>query len=230
MQMLREKEKEKAPSKKLKEKIHACVSSFQKLGMVVNEALEQGREEEFTDKEIGKMIRDEMLQAGFDRSTVAGYLPSSAKQKPRGKPGSGNKISRKNLQTEAVKYPMLEQELIQESDILAKDDFAEQKKQLDEENIRPVPEAPIVDIQRVTPSEGSIELQSAIIELDPEEDEYDVEHLEKYSRSTLEKIVKWQHRNLERFQEGYNEGATWKPKYMKLKAAHKKTTGRDPVD
>jgi hypothetical protein len=32
MMVLLEKEKEKAPSKKLKEKIHACITSFQKLG------------------------------------------------------------------------------------------------------------------------------------------------------------------------------------------------------
>jgi hypothetical protein len=91
-----------APSEKFKEKIHACMSSFQKLGAAVKEALEQGRIEGFTDREIGKMIRDEMLQAGFERSTIAGYLPSSAKRKPRGKPGSRNKISGKNPQTESV--------------------------------------------------------------------------------------------------------------------------------
>jgi hypothetical protein len=59
MIMLMEKEKEKAPSKRLKEKIHACISSFQKLGTAVKEALKQGREEGFTDKEI--VIREEML-------------------------------------------------------------------------------------------------------------------------------------------------------------------------
>ena len=110
---------EKAPSENLKEKIHACISSFQKLRAAVNEALEQGRKEGFTDREIGKMIRDEMLQAGFERSTITGYLPSSAKQKPRGKPGSRNKISGKNPQTEAVEDPRLKEEQIQESDILS---------------------------------------------------------------------------------------------------------------
>jgi restriction endonuclease Mrr len=143
MTILLEKEKEKAPSKKLKEKIHACISSFQKLGAAVNEALEQGRKEGFTDREIGKMIRDEMLQAGFERSTIAGYLPSSAKQRPRGKHGSRNKISGKNPQTGAVEDPRLEEEQIQESDILAKDDFDEQKR-IDEEENRPVP-VPVPD-------------------------------------------------------------------------------------
>jgi hypothetical protein len=195
-------QKEKAPSKKLKEKIHACISSLQKLGTAVNEALEQGREEGFSDKEIGKMIREEMLQAGFDRSTVAGYLPSSAKQKPRGKPGSHNKISGKNPQTQAVDSPVLEQEQIQESDVLAIDDFEEKKEQTDEEKNRPVPETPVVYVQRVTPSRGNIELQPAFIEQDPEEDGYDIEHLEKYSRSTLERIIKCQHKHLHESESG----------------------------
>jgi hypothetical protein len=220
-------QKEKAPSKKLKEKIHACISSFQKLGTAVNEALEQGRKEGFADKEIGKMIRDEMLQAGFERSTVAGYLPSSAKQKPRGKPGSHNKISGKNPQTQAVDSPVLEQEQIQESDVLAIDDFEEKKEQTDEEKNRPVPETPVVHVQRVTPSRDNIELQPAFIEQDPEEDGYDIEHLEKYSRSTLERIIKWQHKQL---QEDHNEGTSWKSKYVSLKAEYKRTTGKDWVD
>jgi hypothetical protein len=226
--MLMEKEKEKAPSKKLKEKIHACVSSFQKLGTTVNEALEQGREEGFTDKEIGKMIRDEMLRAGFDRSTVAGYLPSSAKQKPRGKPGSGNKISRKNLQTEAVVQPEIPQFILKEEDVLAIDDIEEQKQQMDAVGNTPIPQPSVVDTQRVTPSDSVIKLQSTSIELDPaEEDEYDIENLEKYSRSTLERIIKWQHKHL---QECYNKGTSWESKYMSLKAEYKRATGKDWID
>lgn len=161
------------------------MSSLQKLGMAVKEALEQGRKEGFTDREIGKMIRDEMLQAGFQRSTIAGYLPSNAKQKPRGKPGSRKKISRKNLQTGTVEDPRLEEEQIQESDILA------------------------------------------YIELNPERDQYDIEHLEKYSRSTLVRIIKWQQKHT---QEGYNEGTSWKSKYMSLKAKYNRVIGKDWVD
>jgi hypothetical protein len=197
------------PSEKLKEKIHACMSSLQKLGMAVKEALEQGRKEGFTDREIGKMIRDEMLQAGFQRSTITGYLPSSAKQKPRGKPGSHKKISRKNLQTGTVEDPRLEEEQIQESDILAKDDFDEEKKQIDEKENRPVP------------------VFDSYIELNPERDEYDIEHLEKYSRSTLVRIIKWQHKYT---QEGYNEDASWKSKYLSLKAKYNRVIGKDWVD
>jgi hypothetical protein len=213
-------QKEKAPSKKLKEKIHACISSFQKLGTAVNEALEQGRKEGFADKEIGKMIRDEMLQAGFERSTVAGYLPSSAKQKPRGKPGSHNKISGKNPQTEAVKDPKLDGEQIDESDILAKDDFEEQEKN------RPVPYSR-ADVQHAAPSKSVIELESAYTEIDPEGNKYDLEQLEKYSRNTLERIIKWQHKCL---QESHNEAMTWKSKYLSLVITYEKATGRDLVD
>jgi hypothetical protein len=214
------------PSERLKEKIHACISSFQKLGAAVKEALEQGRTEGFTDREIGKMIRVEMLQAGFERSTIAGYLPSSAKQRPRGKPGSRNKISGKNPQTGAVEDPRLDEEQIQESDILAKDDFEELNKSKHEEKYRPVPEAHVADLERVTPSRDDVGLQFAPIE-DPREGEYDIEHLERYSRSTLERIVKWQHKHL---QEGYNESISWKSKYMSLKTEYKRATDKDWID
>jgi hypothetical protein len=221
-------EKQKAPSEKLKEKIHACMSSTQKLGAAVNEALEQGRKEGFTDREIGRMIRDEMLRAGFERSTIAGYLPSSAKQKPRGKPGSYNKISGKNPQTEAVENRELEEEQIQESDILAKDDFEEQKKRIDEGVNRPVALPNLrTDAQCVASLENVIEVRSASVELDPEGDEYDIEHLEKYDRNALEHIIKWQHK---RIQEGDIEGTLWKSKYKSLKAAYKNVTDRDWVD
>ena len=55
----------------------------------------------------------------------------------------------------------------------------------------PVSQPSVVIMQRVTPSESVIKLQSSFIELDPANDEYDIEHLEKYSRNTLERIIKW---------------------------------------
>jgi hypothetical protein len=225
--MLNEKAREKAPSKKLKEKILACVSSFQKVGTAVKEALDQGRKEGFIDKDIGKMIREEMLQAGFERSTIAGYLPSSAKQKPRGKPGSHKRISGKNPQTEAVENPKLEQKQIQGSDFLAKEDLEEQKKKTkDKNNI--LPEERIVDVQlQSDPPDSIIQLQSASIELDPAEGKYDIENLQKYSKSALERLIKLQHKHL---QEGHKEGALWKSKYISLKLAYKKDTGKDWVD
>lgn len=225
--MLMEKEKEKAPSKRLKEKIHACIASFQKLGTAVYEALEQGRKEGFTDKEIGKMIREEMLQAGFERSTVASYLPSSAKQRPRGKPGSRNKISGKNPQTNAVDDPKLEEEQLQ-YEILAKDDREEQNNKIHENKNSPTPEAPAVDVLRVGSSVGNIEVQAAAaIEPGTEVDEYGIENLENYSKSTLIRIIKLQHKRL---QEGSKEGKSWKSKYMRLKSEYRRATGKYWID
>jgi hypothetical protein len=189
-QMLSEKEQEKARSKKLKEKIHACISSFQKVGTAVKEALEQGRKVGFTDKEIGKMIREEMLRAGLTRQTVNNYLPKSAKAKPR-RNSSGRlsepRFSKKFLPNEAVVLPELPQPetIVEEENILAKENIEEHKQQMDAVENVPVPESSAVDMQHVTPSK----LQSAYIELDPTEDEYDIENLENYSRSMFKKPV-----------------------------------------
>jgi hypothetical protein len=198
-------QKEKAPSKKLEEKIHACISSLQKLGTAVNEALEQGREEGFSDKEIGKMIREEMLRAGLTRQTVSNYLPKSAKAKPRGNP-SGRfpkpKFSKKFLLNVAVVQQEIPQpEMVVKEDVLAIDDIEEQGQQMDVEGNTPVLESSVVELQCIIPSE-SVKFQSASIELDPEVDEYDIENLEKYSRSTLERIIKWQHKHLHESESG----------------------------
>jgi hypothetical protein len=223
MNMLMKKEKEKAPSKKLKEKLHACASSFQKLGNAVNEVLEQGRQEGFTDREIGQMIREEMLRAGLTRQTVSNYLPKSAKAKPRGNPSgrfSGPKFSKNFLLNAAVELPGEPQpEAILIEDILAIDEIEEQKQQTNTVGNAPVSESSVVGIQRTRPK--------SIMKLDPAEGEYDIEHLEKYSRNALEQIIKWQHKHL---QEDHNKGTPWKSKYMSLKAAYKKATGRDWVD
>lgn len=207
-QILNEKkEQEKAPSKKLKEKIHACISSFQKIGTAVKEALEQGRKEGFADKEVGKMIREEMLRAGLTRQTVNNYLPKSAKAKPRGNPSGRSleaKFSKKFLLNEMVvrqEQPRL-QTIADEEDILAKDDYEKPKQKMDAGENTPVSQPSAVIVQPVAPSESAIRLQSSFIELDPAEDEYDIEHLEKYSRNTLELIIKWQHKHL---QEGHNK-------------------------
>ena len=117
MRKLNEKEEqEKAPSKKLKEKIHACISSFQKIGTAVKEALEQGRKEGFADKEVGKMIREEMLRAGLTRQTVNNYLPKSAKAKPRGNP------SGRPLETKFSKNFLLNEMVVRPECTAARDD------------------------------------------------------------------------------------------------------------
>jgi len=106
--------------------------------------------------------------------------------------------------------------------------FDEQKKQIDKKENRPVPVFDsCVDVQRVARLGSVITLRSAYIELNPERDENDIEHLEKYSRSTLVRIIKWQHKHT---QEGYNEDASWKSKYLSLKAKYNRIIGRDWVD
>lgn len=92
----------KRPSKILERKISACASNFKKLADSIKDALEQGRKEGFSDKEIGKMIKSKMLQAGFDRRTVLGYLPSTAKYKPRGRHVKNGLVREKNSQTDVT--------------------------------------------------------------------------------------------------------------------------------
>jgi hypothetical protein len=94
------------------------------------------------------------------------------------------------------------QAIADEEDILAKDDYEKQKQKMDAGENTPVSQPSAVIVQPVAPSESVIRLQSSFIELDPAEDEYDIEHLEKYSRNTLERIIKWQHKHL---QEGHNK-------------------------
>jgi type II secretory pathway component PulM len=60
------------PSETLREKIQnfvadfkSCTTSFKKLEDAVKEALAQGRQEGYTDKEIGDMIRKELAAAGL---------------------------------------------------------------------------------------------------------------------------------------------------------------------
>ena len=158
-----------------------------------------------SDKEIGKMIREEMLRAGLTRQTVSNYLPKSAKAKPRGNP-SGRfpkpKFSKKFLLNVAVVQQEIPQpEMVVKEDVLAIDDIEEQGQQMDVEGNTPVLESSVVELQCIIPSE-SVKFQSASIELDPEVDEYDIENLEKYSRSTLERIIKWQHKHLHESESG----------------------------
>jgi hypothetical protein len=213
-QMLIQKHK---PSKTLERKLDACVRGFKTLGEAISDALKQGRAEGFEDKEIGKMIRDRFLKAGLERSTIAGYLPSSAKLKPRGKPGSnkgkGKSVSGKNPQSGVTieQEQMPEIEIIDQTSTVQNPELEAQRKQMDEIANKPVP---TVHIKGQSTEE---------FELDPAEVEYEEDQLEKYSRTTLEKIIKWQAGNLKRyekrywhFQEGYNEAITYKPKYNEL--------------
>jgi hypothetical protein len=69
----------KQPSERLKQAINNCSLGFKKLADAIHEALELGKQEGFSPKEIGKMIREEMVRNGFTDRTVRKYLPAEAK-------------------------------------------------------------------------------------------------------------------------------------------------------
>ena len=69
----------KQPSDRLKQAINNCSLGFKKLADAIHEALELGKQEGFSPKEIGKMIREEMVRNGFTDRTVRKYLPAEAK-------------------------------------------------------------------------------------------------------------------------------------------------------
>jgi hypothetical protein len=75
------------PSETLREKIHNCVADFKsciagikKLEDAVKEAFVLGRQEGYTDKEIGDMIRKELAAAGLSNRTITRYLPAEVKR------------------------------------------------------------------------------------------------------------------------------------------------------
>ena len=84
------------PSETLREKIHNCVADFKscitgftKLDDAVGEALVQGRQEGYSDKQIGDMIRKELAAAGLSNRMITRHLPAEVKR-------SGGYSSRKD--------------------------------------------------------------------------------------------------------------------------------------
>ena len=69
----------KQPSKKLKQKLDEVVTHFRNAATLVNEVFTLGREEGFSEKEIGQMIRDRLVQLGYNPRSIRRVLPSSAK-------------------------------------------------------------------------------------------------------------------------------------------------------
>lgn len=74
----------KQPSDRLKEAIVSCASGFKRLRDSIEDTLSIGRAEGFTDIQIGRMIKEEMMKNHYSIRTVQMYLPASAKMKPRG--------------------------------------------------------------------------------------------------------------------------------------------------
>lgn len=81
--------KPKEPSSRLKALINECASQFSKLHETLEKVKLLGLKEGFTPTEIGDMIRTQMTNAGYHRSTVARYLPPEFKhmEKARSKFG-----------------------------------------------------------------------------------------------------------------------------------------------
>lgn len=69
----------KQPSDKLKLLIDQAVRHLHTSAGMVEQAFITGRSESFSDKQIGRMIRDHMLSLGYDPSTIRKALPASAK-------------------------------------------------------------------------------------------------------------------------------------------------------
>jgi hypothetical protein len=86
----------KKPSQELQDLISKVSNAFGKLQDTVNLVLEKGREERFSDKEVGDMIREKMTSAGYSRMTMSRYLPSSTKHMEHASQGQRNKMLRKD--------------------------------------------------------------------------------------------------------------------------------------
>jgi hypothetical protein len=69
----------KQPSKDLRKAIDDMVGSFQKTAISIDRVFSIGRNEGFSDMEIGDLIRKKMLAANYDPRTIRRALPRSAK-------------------------------------------------------------------------------------------------------------------------------------------------------
>src|SRR5918996_2543896 len=68
----------------------------------INEALELGRNEGFTDMEIGDLIRAEFKRINRPRMTLSRYLPATAKHMEKARPPSKSDFGNKMLPNKSV--------------------------------------------------------------------------------------------------------------------------------
>jgi hypothetical protein len=78
--------KKRQPSKELQQIVNKIGLNFMTLEDSINEALEVGRKEGFTDIEIGDMIREEFKRLNRPRMTLSRYLPATAKHLEKARP------------------------------------------------------------------------------------------------------------------------------------------------
>jgi len=67
------------PSEELKQKLDDVATSLRNGASLVDEVFTLGREEGFSDKEIGQMVRDRLVQLGYNPRSIRRLLPLSAK-------------------------------------------------------------------------------------------------------------------------------------------------------
>lgn len=178
------------PSERLLARIHECVTGFKKLQDAVNDALEQGHREGYSDKETGDMIRKEMIAAGLHRSTVTRYLPESAKAKPRGWQTSEAQTA---IQFSSKMRQNQNQNLTEQLATDSTSKVITVEKPVANVNVETEPEPELEPKPEGEPKPESEPepVDDSVIRPIPEE--YKIELLDQYEKPYLVKIVKYQH-------------------------------------
>jgi hypothetical protein len=78
----------KQPSAKLKKKLDDVATHLVNAASLVDEVFTLGREEGFSDNEIGQMVRDRLSQLGYNPRSIRRLLPSSAKDLTKNRKGN----------------------------------------------------------------------------------------------------------------------------------------------
>src|SRR5688500_118151 len=99
------------PSAKLQAAINNVVGEFQKIAVAIDQAIRIGREEGFSDLEIGNMIRKGMLAAGYDPRTIRRALPASAKHIEKTRRDYGDEDKMSSYECENIAKPVIVQAL-----------------------------------------------------------------------------------------------------------------------
>jgi|SRR4051794_33146634 len=82
------------PSDRLQQAITACATGFKRLRDNINDAIEIGKQEGYTAKQVGDMIRTELAKNNFGDRSIRRYLPTEAKDQ------SKIRAIKENLRTE----------------------------------------------------------------------------------------------------------------------------------
>jgi hypothetical protein len=69
----------KQPSEKLRKKLEGIVTHIRNCATLVDEVIALGKEEGFSEKQIGRMIREKLKQLGYDSRSIRRALPLSIK-------------------------------------------------------------------------------------------------------------------------------------------------------